>query len=120
MTDLVERLRKEPFGPGPLLGEAATEIERLQAENERLNKQISKMNHAAHAYDGCLEELVKRQELLEKVVEAATALDEYDDYYVHAPAEIVLNKALEKALAALKDQATPESTEPVQQGDNNG
>ena len=48
--------------------------------------------------------LVQQQISQEKVVEAATALDEYDDYYVHAPAEIVLNKALEKALAALKEQ----------------
>lgn len=47
--------------------------------------------------------LRKRQELLEKVAEAATALDEYDDYYIHAQAEITLNKALEKTLTKLKE-----------------
>jgi len=78
MTDLVEKLRilhRNRFLP--IYSEAATEIERLQAENERLNKQIANMNHAAHAYDGRLEELAAenesmraRIELLEKALKA--------------------------------------------------
>jgi len=118
MTDLVKELRSfhwhNDFGD---LGEkAATEIERLQAENERLNKQIANMNHAAHAYDGRLEELQARIELLEKVVEATEKLVEVTTMEGYEPGLPVTRfLAVMDALNTLWDTtATPESREPPQ------
>jgi len=110
MTDLVERLGKAAneianaghAGWGNTCVDAATEIERLQAENERLGADWAKAQYEIAKYR-------VRQELLEKVVEAASAcITAWDDAKWPSPIP------LRKALAALKEQVTPESSATVQ------
>lgn len=127
MTDLVERLKELHAdireaqtehlewstidGRQDFLTEVATEIELLQVENERLNKQIASMNHAAHVYEGSLEDSRKRQELLEKVVDTNEIVMNYPDIREFLGSEI--SQIVDRARAALGDtktQATPKST----------
>ncbi len=80
------------------IGSRTTEIERLQAENERLGRELFENSILLEAHR-------QTKKRLEKVVEAAKMVHDMDSI---SPGEC----AVCDALAALKAQATPESTAP--------
>ena len=87
------------------------QVGELLKKNERLKNDGLKAVLAQVAEN---KKPLKRQELLEKVVEAAEELNKkIDDRLLDThPAIVGKNEALFKSIAALKAQAVPESTAP--------
>lgn len=103
-----------------VLRQAADTMEAMLKENERLNKQTASMNHAAHAYEGSLEDSLKLQELLEsKLHDIETWCRAYPETVFIEPtkrqwaeADRVLNKAGGCSLTAISgSNMRPSSTQ---------
>lgn len=111
MKDLIEELRSLPWFDviGDLGEKAATVIEHLQAENERLGRELFENSILLEAHR-------QTKERLDKVIRAADLLaDEVRCEEKHGllVSDAAMHYFIERqALAALKAQATSESTAP--------